>query len=795
MAKMIPQCSHRYTLTNEQTGRLRGFGQRTVLLPNSNFLAAWDMVMFISLIAIGIIEPYVFVFGIMSVSYEVFYWTSSACYVADTCIHFFRAQRQSTRDGVVLVTDLSEIARIYMEDWTFYIDVFSALPVSLIVTLLGLQRTFAGRILSGVRMIRLLKFARLPGLIHRVHDVLGTSFSLLSIFQFGLMSCMVLHWIACLWASLGNFQTNSWLHKASAKYQFLEFSDHRDMYLMSLYWSVTVLSSVGFGDIVPQQRSEFIIAIVCMFIGGTVWAYVVGSVCGLVTSMDKHRNAFESLVNDVNTMCTERNFPAKLQQRVWDYYQHAKEFMRMKEYHGTIRDLSPALKGEVVSWMYGRCFKRVWYFDVVDERCARILVEGMVPKMYAPEEWIEDTVDHGTRCLVFLRSGLCVRKCNLLAPGACWGLDVILGSEEAHDIEELLDRELARSINFAFVLKLSKCSIDHAATLIPAFARRLRKAHLRMLFWRGVIAATKAEKILKRKEELNHSATPTWDRMGRKMAQVVHMDALLLEEAQTGEHRHHPCLSRHSSHNHGRERAPTRTISSPDVLSRKSSLAPKSTPRRYSSTGNMKESRELSVQSREGSRQSSKDSVVPVLRKDLEISTTPQRQHSAENDEIPQEKKVMMTPEESNKQHEPALVPHVNGVKTPNGVMSPTLTEALNLAEGSAKLVNGRFIPVQMQECETPTPLPPQGEESNATKRESLASGVSVETTSPCENGEDTPLNWKEHIERRLEDVNTNVMNAHEFMSEEVESLREEVADLTKMMHQLLSRFDAEEKY
>merc|ERR1719183_606410 len=135
-----------------------------------------------------------------------------------------------------------------------------------------------------------------------------------------------------------------------------------------------------------------------MGIGGTVWAYVVGSVCGMAASMDKHRNAFENQLNDVNVLCTERKFPSELTERVQSYYKHAKEFMRMKLYHDTIKELSPALKGEVVNWMYGSCFKRVWYFDVVDERCSCFLSEGMVPLMYAPEEWVEDSIE-GTRCL------------------------------------------------------------------------------------------------------------------------------------------------------------------------------------------------------------------------------------------------------------------------------------------------------------------------------------------------------------------------------------------------------------
>mmetsp|Transcript_115942 Transcript_115942/g.204951 ORF Transcript_115942/g.204951 Transcript_115942/m.204951 type:complete len:304 (+) Transcript_115942:2-913(+) len=148
--------------------------------------------------------------------------------------------------------------------------------------------------------------------------------------------------------------------------------------------------------------------------------------------------------------------------------------------------------------------------------------------MYAIGEWIEAHVEQ-CRALVFLRSGLCVRKCNLLAPGAVWGLDVILGSEEHEDIEELLDTANARSVNFAFVLKLSKHSIDHAANLVPVFAKRLRKAHLRMLLWRGVIAASRATTRLSKPVETQVSK---WDMLGKIMGQVVHRDRQILEGVQ-----------------------------------------------------------------------------------------------------------------------------------------------------------------------------------------------------------------------------------------------------------------------
>jgi len=496
--------------------------------------------MFVALLLVGILEPCVFVFNESGLDSYIYYWFTITLFIVDIVLRCFRAHRKSTREGVVWVTHVPEITKAYMRDWMFCVDVVSAFPLQAICDGFRLTSSQTGHALSGLRMIRFLKFARLPELLHRMNEITGWSFHVLSVFQFGCVSCLVLHWIACLWCYLGGMGHHSWLDSVQDKYAFLAFDNDRDVYLMSLYWAITVLSSVGFGDITPQARVEFFWAIVSMAIGGTVWAYVVGSVCGMAATSDKHRIAFENQVNDVNEMMKEQEVPAELSERIQEFYQHAKPFMRMQLYHETIRQLSPQLKGEIVQWMYDKCFERVWYFDVLSARedrdaCRgrRALAEGMVPKMYATEELIEDTID-GLRCLVFLRSGLCVRKCNLLAPGAVWGLDVILGSEEHDDIEHLLDVELARSITYAFVLKLSKVHIDHAASLIPSFARRLRKAHLRMLFWRGVIAASRATTRLEKKDTnlLQINATPTWDKIGKRMAQVVHMDRLLLDKAE-----------------------------------------------------------------------------------------------------------------------------------------------------------------------------------------------------------------------------------------------------------------------
>mmetsp|Transcript_26719 Transcript_26719/g.61524 ORF Transcript_26719/g.61524 Transcript_26719/m.61524 type:complete len:721 (+) Transcript_26719:105-2267(+) len=476
-----------------------------VILPNSPFLVRWDFLMLGALLFIGILQPVIAAFNLAGPRTTALELLLSTVFLADTGLMFLRAINQSTREGRVLITDSRELALRYIRG-SFLLDFVGSLPFSVIFG----QCRWA--------LLSIVRFARMSRVLTHIQSATGVSFSILNLSEFSFMSCLVLHWIACAWVAIGLSSHDSWLTAAQEKLTFFEVSSRTDMYLLSFYWSVTVLSSVGFGDITPVSREEYICSIICMGIGGGVWAYIVGSVCSMTGALDKHRITFEDKMNEVDTICAERKLPGELQERVKAFFQNAREFLRMQEYHDTINELSPALKGEVVMWMYGTCFRKVWYFDVVDKQVALVLLEGMKPFMYAPQELVVNTVDN-VRALLFLRSGLCVRKNMLLAPGSVWGTDVILGDLEHEDTEDLMDPHLARTVNFVFVLKLSKRGIDHCCSIFPSFGRRIRKAHVRMLCWRSVIAASRAAM---RYDPGKAEPLSRWEALGFSLASKLH---------------------------------------------------------------------------------------------------------------------------------------------------------------------------------------------------------------------------------------------------------------------------------
>ncbi|XP_022236814.1 potassium voltage-gated channel subfamily H member 6-like, partial [Limulus polyphemus] len=129
-------------------------------------------------------------------------------------------------------------------------------------TLIGLLKT--------ARLLRLVRVARK---IDRYSEY-GAAVLLLLVATFVLIA----HWLACIWYAIGNAERNimkhriGWLdHLANTTFQFYNNSyggpSIKAKYVTALYFTITSLTSVGFGNVAPNTNTEKIFTILVMLIG------------------------------------------------------------------------------------------------------------------------------------------------------------------------------------------------------------------------------------------------------------------------------------------------------------------------------------------------------------------------------------------------------------------------------------------------------------------------------------------------------------------------------------------------
>lgn len=76
---------------------------------------------------------------------------------------------------------------------------------------------------------------------------------------------------SCFWGFIGNLSpkrdgyTNSWMRKFersdSVKWSI---NSPSNQYIISLYYAITTLTTVGYGDVTPQNKSEYLVILVAM---------------------------------------------------------------------------------------------------------------------------------------------------------------------------------------------------------------------------------------------------------------------------------------------------------------------------------------------------------------------------------------------------------------------------------------------------------------------------------------------------------------------------------------------------
>ena len=264
----------------------------TVIHPNSPWKKTWDIILIFLLFYVATVMPYRVAF-IDGTLYDTWWYADSALnglffidFLVNCCLAYYD-------DYSHLVYDHRRILWNYLKKWML-IDIVSCLPMDL---LLASSSSGGGgkynnllRLFRLPRLYRLLRISKIFKLMQqyknsqvliRIQEFLNIKQSVAKLIGVFFMVLLCVHIFACLWAflpKLENYPLLSWVIKGGHL--------GNDQYLISLYWCFVTFSTVGYGEVTPGTSAEFIVAIIWMLFGICFYAFIIGSLASILSSLE-----------------------------------------------------------------------------------------------------------------------------------------------------------------------------------------------------------------------------------------------------------------------------------------------------------------------------------------------------------------------------------------------------------------------------------------------------------------------------------------------------------------------------
>jgi hypothetical protein len=190
-----------------------------------------------------------------------------------------------------MIKDRKNIARNYLSGW-FLIDVLAIIPFDLLFGGNGGVNNLV-RIARLGKMYKLVKLTKLLRVAKVVRDKTKFTkfFSKFVSIKLGvqrqatfiLSVFIMIHIVACLWimtASVNETTEGTWMEGEISEYE------PSQIYLTSVYFTVTTITTVGYGDVSISTPLEKIFCIFSMILGVLSFSFATGSLSSILSIYD-----------------------------------------------------------------------------------------------------------------------------------------------------------------------------------------------------------------------------------------------------------------------------------------------------------------------------------------------------------------------------------------------------------------------------------------------------------------------------------------------------------------------------
>ncbi|XP_043916567.1 potassium voltage-gated channel subfamily H member 8-like [Protopterus annectens] len=485
---------------------------RFILLHYGTFKAGWDWLILLATFYVAVTVPYNVCFSVSrddtaqsgsrsppSVN-DIFV---EILFMLDILLNF--RTTYVSKSGQV-VYDPRSICVHYATTW-FFVDLIAALPFDLLYA-------FSINVYFGVHLLKTVRLLRLLRLLQKLDRYSQYSAVVLTLLMS--MFALLAHWMACVWFFIGQKEIDAndistwdigWLHELGKRLGSPYFTviaastatsgnstvsastDNtttnstvnsttleleggpaiRSSYITSLYFALSSLTSVGFGNVSANTDAEKIFSICTMLIGALMHAVVFGNVTAIIQRMYSRRSLYHTRTKDLKDFIRVHRIPKQLKQRMLECFQTTWSVHNGIDANELLKDFPDELRADIAMHL-NKEILQLPIFESASRGCLRSLSLNIKTSFCAPGEYLIRQGD-ALQAIYFVCSGsMEVLKDNTVL--AILGKGDLIGSDHLNKDQVIKTNANVKALTYCDLQYIQLKGLREVLELYPEYSQK-----------------------------------------------------------------------------------------------------------------------------------------------------------------------------------------------------------------------------------------------------------------------------------------------------------------------------------
>lgn len=432
-----------------------------IIAPDNKPRILWEFFVLAMTILATIVSPLIVIFDLKLrgglLALDIFI---TVVFALDIYLNFITGYEERRK----VITDRKKIASRYLKGW-FLPDLVATIPFTLFFV--SSQGFFLFRLFRFFRLTRLFKLLSANKTLRKSSELsnkINPSFIRMILLIFWII--IFSHLVASGWIALNGVK---------------EGIPQGDQYLHALYWTITTLTTIGYGDISPlgvtgtavHPNFITIYTILIELLGAGMYGFIIGNISNIIANMDIAKSQHQEKVERINTFLKYKNIPGEVQKRVNNYYDYLWESRRGYNEASVIRELPISLKTMVSLQINREIIEKVPLFKGASKAFLKEIIMNLEPVVFTPDDYIIRAGEIGYEMYFISRGSV-----KVLSENEDITYAVLEEGQFVGEIALLLSTPrtaTVKAVDYCDLYMLHKDTFDSILLKYPAFAKRMEE--------------------------------------------------------------------------------------------------------------------------------------------------------------------------------------------------------------------------------------------------------------------------------------------------------------------------------